>query len=61
MYFLDLVDHFQDIISVNVETDGKTVKVVGYANGLLDTVCIRYNHNKVAKAVAERVSSFIGV
>lgn len=51
MYYLDIVDQFKKIESVNVK--GTTVIVNGNS--------FSYKHPQVAKAVAEKISYFLGV
>lgn len=61
MYYLDIADQFDNIHSVKVQQDGKTVKVVGTSNGKPFDYSQSYSYTKVAKEVAKRLSYFIGI
>ena len=65
MFYLDIIDQFSKIEDVIVQkdhaNDGWCVRTRGSKDGNFHDNYSTYKHKAVAKAVAEKISYFIGV
>lgn len=59
MYYLEIVDLFDNITDVKVKNS--KIVVTGFADGKRTTYDQEYQHSKVAKEVAKRLMYFKGI